>query len=157
MATPPNPMMMAGGPPDAGGPPGPGGAGPNPLLLMLMQRLAQQSRGAGGPGGPPGMPGGGPPGAGPGLAAARGIAQTPFGQERQDLAQMKTQVGALVPHFLQRDPGIASKLVGMYKTIDQILDAIAKLPAAPVAAPPPGMPMMGGPAMTPPPDAGMMG
>ena len=56
---------------------------------------------------------------------------------------------ANVSRFLQRDAGIASKLVNIYKLCDQILQDIAKLPAQPVAGPPPGLPVTGGAAMAP--------
>lgn len=138
MATMPNPLMMPGGPGAEGPPP------PNPMLMALMQRLAGQARsGQGGPGGA--------------LAAAQGVAQTPFGQESQDLKDIQTRLGAMVPRFLQRDSGIASKLVNAYKTLSDVLEAVAKLPAQPVMAPPPGLPMAGGPAMMPPPDASPFG
>ena len=153
MATAP-PMMP---PPAPGGAPG-GAPGAPPLPPQLLMALMQKLSGQAGGGAPGGAPPGGPPG-GPGAAlmAARSQAMTPYGKEQNDINSMKAQVGALVPRFLQRDPGIAANLVTIYKTLEKVTEAIAKLPAAPVGGPPPGMPMLGGAAMMPPADASPMG
>lgn len=127
-----------------GGPPGPA---PNPLMMALMQRLAAQSQGGGMPGGPPGAQ------SNPGLEIAQNLAQIPYGKEQADLRKMRQELAGMVPRFLQRQPKVSSHLVDMYQKIDDILELIDEIPAEPLAAPPPGMPTLGGPAMIPPMEA----
>jgi hypothetical protein len=145
---------------------------PNPLLMALMQRLAGQGPGApGAPGGmPPGMPGGMPmrPGGMPGgappgqapvdpqLEAARAMAMTPYGKEKNDLRQIQTQLGSMVPRFLQRDSTITSHFVSAYKALEKAMELIDELPAPamPMMAPPPGMPPVGGAGLMSPADLG---
>jgi len=116
----------------------------NPLLTALMQRLAQaHPPGGGGPGGPgAGMP--------PGVQAAQSMGQTPFGNESQDLDELKSKVGTLIQRVLTRSSEAAKEFITAYRALEKGGELLAQLPAQPVGAPPPGLPMMGGPAMTPP-------
>lgn len=144
----PPPPTVPGGLP-GGSPAGsPGGGAPNPLLMALMQRLSQQSRG--------GPPGGGAPSGAP-LAMAQQAARTPYGEEQNILKQIQEQIQTLPPRFLNRDSSISVGLSKLYGDINKLIEKIAKLPAAPVQGPPPGMPMLGGAAMQPPADTGPFG
>lgn len=101
----------------------------NPLLMNLLGRLGR----------PPG--GGGP---GPGPATMETVRNATAGpspqQDMQNLDQIRTLIGALVPSISMRAPRLAAKLATALHSIDEVKKGLAAMPEYSVSPPPPGMP-----------------
>lgn len=100
----------------------------NPLLMHLLGRLGR----------PPGM--GGPPGPGTMETVRNATAGPSPQQDMQNLDQIRTLIGSLVPSISMRNPRMAAKLATALHSIDEVKKGLAAMPEYSVQPPPPGMP-----------------